>query len=282
VTEPGAAPRRALRYKFKVGVTEYLEMDMKLSLAMTMGDRAAPKTELPTVRNTIRIDAKELTPEGDLRCTFKTEKVDVLKDVQVDAKMREGLEKELAGIVGMHGKARISTRGVASESEFELAPNASPNLSAQLDNLRESIRQMYVPLPVEEVGTGAKWDVTSRLPLGGALVDTKTSYVVTKLEAEGLQADVEVSMIAPPHQTMRLGTLPAGANASLESLTGKGNGKVSLSFVRLVSTGSNKMAMDSAFGVTMGDQKIQMKMQSQIAVASRPGRAPAPAPAAKK
>ena len=240
VTDAGAAPRKALRYRFKAGVTEFAEMDMKMSLAMTMGEKVAPKTELPTVRTTMRIVAKEITPEGDLRCSFNADKVEVLKDVKVDPKMREGLEKELAGLVGMHGKARISTRGVTSETEFELSPNASQALNAQMDTLRDALRQMYVPFPEEEVGKGAKWDVTSRLPVSGALVDMKLTYVLTKLEADGVQTDVQSSIDAPPNQPMRIGALPAGATATLESMSGKGTGKVSPSFVRLVSTGSNK------------------------------------------
>jgi hypothetical protein len=275
VTETGAAPRKALRYKFKAGVTEYAEMDMKMSLAMTMAEKAAPKTELPTVRTTMRIDAVELTPEGDLRCTFKTEKVDLLKDVKMEAKLREGLEKELAGLVGMQGKARISTRGVATETRFELPPNASPGLNAQMDVLRDAVRQMYVPFPEEEVGKGAKWDVTSRLPVNGALVDTKLAYALTRLEADGAQADVELSLLAPPNQPMRMGALP-GATATLESLVGKGSGKVSPSLSRLVSPGSNKISIESSFNViTKTGQQIQMKMQSEVAVSARAVAAPA-------
>ena len=274
VTESGAAPRKALRYKFKVGVTEYAEMDMKMSLAMTMAEKVAPKTDLPTVRTTMRIDAVELTPEGDLRCTFKAEKVDLLKDVKMEAKLREGLEKELGGLVGMHGRARISSRGVATETTFELPPGASPGLNAQMDVMRDAVRQMYVPFPEEEVGKGAKWDVTSRLPVNGALVDTKLAYALTKVDADAAHADVELSLLAPPNQPMRFGALP-GATATLESLVGKGSGKVSPSLSRLVSTGSNKIVIESSFNVvTKTGQQILMKMQSDVAVSARPVAAP--------
>lgn len=276
VTETGAAPKKKLRYRFKAGVTEVLEMDMKMSLAMSMGEKTAPKTDLPTIRTTMRIDAKELTPEGDLRCTFNADKVEVLKDVKVDAKTREGLEKELAGLVGMHGKSRISTRGVASESEFQLPPHASQSLNTQMETLRDAIRQLYVPFPEEELGKGATWEVTSRIPINGALVDTKMGYVLTKLEAGGAQADVDISLSAPPNQPMRIGALPAGATATLDSLAGKGSGTVSPSFVRLVGTGSNKVSMESTFAVTIRGQKIEMKMQSDVAVVLRPGRTPLP------
>jgi hypothetical protein len=282
VLEAGTAPKKALRYKFKAGTTEYVEMDMKMSMAMSMGGRGAPKVDLPTVRTTMRIDAKELTPEGDLRCTFNADKVEVLKDVQVDPKMRGTLEKDLAGLVGMHGKARISTRGVASETELELSPGAPPSLRGQLDTMRDAIRNMYVPFPEEEVGKGAKWEVTSRVPLSGAMMDTKMLYTLTKLEAESAQTDVEVALSAPPNQAMQIAALPPNASATLDSLSGKGSGKVSPSFVRLVGTGTNKLAMEAAFGVAMQGEKVQMKMQSDVVVALRPAKAPGPPAPPKK
>jgi hypothetical protein len=274
VVDAGAAPKKALRYKFKAGTTEYVEMDMRMSMGMSMGGKSAPKTDLPTVRTLMRIDAKEVTPEGDLRFEFSADKVDVLKDVQVDPKLRGAVEKELTGIVGMHGRARISPRGVATETEFDLAPGASDTLKGQMDTMRDSIRQMYLPFPEEEVGKGAKWDVTSRMPLGGALIDSKITYTLTKVEADRAEADFAIAMSAPPNQPMQLAGLPPGANATLDSVAGSGSGKVSPSFARLVGTSTSKITMESSFSVTMKGEKAQMKMQSDVAAALRPGKAP--------
>jgi hypothetical protein len=282
VLDAGAAPKRALRYKFKAGVTEYVDMDMKMSMSLAMGGKQAPKTDLPTVRTTMKIEGKEVTPEGDLRCTFSAEKVDVLKDVQIDPKMRQNLEHELSGLVGMHGKARISTRGVASETEFELPPQANARLKSQMDSMRDAIRQMYVPFPEEEVGKGAKWEVTSRVPLSGAMMDTKMLYNLIKADGDVVNADVETTLSAPPNQPMQVGALPPGATAMLESLSGKGSGKVAPSLVRLAGSGTNKISMESTFSVAMQGEKMQMKMQSDVAVSSKPGKAPAPAAAPKK
>jgi hypothetical protein len=271
----GASPKRALRYKFKAGVTEYLAMDLKMAMTMSIGDKVAPRAGLPTVRTTMKIDATELTPEGDLRCAFAAEKIEVLKDTPLDPKAREAFEGELAGLVGMRGKARVSPRGVATEADFELPPGASPKLRSQMDSMRDAIRQMYVPFPEEEVGRGAKWEVTSRVPLSGALMDTKLVYTLTRAGPDGASADVETSLSASPNQPMQVAELPPGASATLESLSGKGAGKASPSFARLVGTGSNKLSMDFAFNVALRGEKMPMRMQSDVAVSSRPGRAPA-------
>lgn len=282
VLEAGAAPKKALRYKFKAGTVEYLEMDMKMAMAMAMGGKSAPKTELPTIRTVMKVEGKEVTPEGDLRCTFYADRVEVLKDAQVPPKLRTELEKEIAGLVGMKGKSRISNRGVASETEFELPPNAPEKLKSQLDSMRDAVRQMYVPFPEEEVGKGAKWEVTSRVPLSGAMMDTKMLYTLTKVDDATANADVETNISAPANQPMQVGQLPPGATATLDSLSGKGTGKVSPSFVHLASNGQNKISMETSFSVNMGNEKVQMKMQSDVAITSRPGKAGAPAAAPKK
>lgn len=273
--DAGAGPKKPLRYKFKAGVTEYLTMDLKMAMTMSIGDKSAPKAGLPTVQTTMKLDATELTPEGDLRCAFSAEKIEVLKDAPLDPKAREAFEQELAGLVGMRGKARVTPRGVATEADFELPPTASPKLRAQMDSMRDAIRQMYVPFPEEEVGRGAKWEVTSRVPLSGALMDTKLVYTLTKVGASSASANVETDLSAPPSQAMQVAELPPGASATLESLSGKGTGKVEPTLTRLVGTGSNKLSMDFTFNVALRGEKVQMRMRSDLAVSSRPGRAPA-------
>jgi hypothetical protein len=270
----GAAPKHALRYRFRAGATEYAQMDMTMSVAIAFGGRDAPKTSLPTIRTLMRIDAKDVSPSGDVRSEFKTEKVALLSDAKIDAKLREPLEKQLSGLVGMSGSARISSRGFASDVEFALPAHASPSLTGQLDTLRDAVRQMYAPLPEEEVGVGAKWDVSMRLPLKGAFVDVTSSYTLTKVDANGATSDIVVSMTAPPSQNMALDALPPGSKATLLDVTGKGTGTVTSAFSHLVGTGSSRVSSTSTFSVSAGSEQLEMKMVSDILVVVKPGAAP--------
>ena len=126
-----------------------------------------------------------------------------------------------------------------------------------------------------QVGKGARWEVTSRVPLSGALMDTKMVYTLTKLDADSVAADVAIALFAPPNQPMQLAALPPGSSATLSSLSGGGSGKATPSFVHLASTGSTMLSMDSSFGVAMQGESVQMRLQSRIAVTVRPGKAPA-------
>jgi hypothetical protein len=232
---------------------------------------------MPTVRSLLRLESKEITPEGDLRMAFDTEKVLVLTDVQVGPNVRAALENELGGLVGMQGKARISTRGVASEIEFEVPKTASASVRSQLDSMQDSIRNMYLPFPEEPVGKGAKWQVTWALPVNGARMDVRIGYTLQKLEAGSLDADVETTLSAPPEQTMTLPTLPPDARAVLVSLTGKGVGKASPSLTHLIGTGESRITTSSSVRITLNGQKLDQASRTDMRVTVRPAKAAAKA-----
>lgn len=274
VLEAGAAPRRALRYKFKAGVTEYATMDLKMSMSMAIGPKEMPKIDLPTMRATMRIDAKEVTPEGDAKVTYETLKFDVVKDAKADPKVTSALEQEIGGLVGMKGRATVSPRGVTKENEFELPPSASPKLQGQMDSMRDAIKNMYMPLPEEEVGKGAKWEVTSRIPTSGAMMDMVATYTLTGLTPDGAQANVDVVLSAEPNQRLDVPGMP-NVTATLDSLSGKTTGQTSPSFTKLVGTANTKATMQLVSSASLHGDKVTTKVTSDITVGIHPTKAPA-------
>jgi hypothetical protein len=135
-----------------------------------------------------------------------------------------------------------------------------------------------VPLPEEEVGVGARWLVTTRLPLSGAAMDVRMAYTLKELRADGMRAEVDVSMSAPPGQPMKLSTLPPGTSAVLDSLSGEGGGDTSPSFVRLASEGKSHIALESVFEIHAKGQHLRMMMHTDTNVATRPSKGPPPLP----
>lgn len=277
--EPGAAPRRALRYKFKAGASEYAVMDMKMAMTMSMADKEMPKIELPTMRATMHLETKEVTADGDAKLAFDTEKVDVLKDGKADPKLVAALEEELKGLVGIKGHATITPRGIAKDTDFELPPTASPRLKGQVDSMKDAIRNMYMPLPEEEVGKGAKWLVSSRIPLTGAMMDVAATYSLQNLTTDGAQSNVDIVLSAEPNQPLQVDGL-AGATATLDSLSGKGTGKTAPTFSKLVATGNSHVSMQLASSASLRGDKITTKVSTDVTVDIKPGKAPAPAKAA--
>lgn len=275
--EAGAAPRRALRYAFKAGTTERMQLDMKLSMEVAGDGIQAPAIHMPTIRTVLRIDGKELTPEGDLRYTFEEERADVLSDVQVDAKIKERIASTMKDTIGLKGHGRVSPRGVSSEIDFELPPSAPESVAATLESLRDGLKQMTSMLPEEEVGVGGRWEVTSRVPMDGAMVDFKQTYTVTKLSADGMQAKVDTTMSAPANQPFAPPHMPPGADVSLESMTGSGTGNTDAKFKKLVPDAKTKVSNTLSMKIKMKGEEMHSGMKSEIEAVIKPFAGGAPA-----
>lgn len=286
VVSNGTAPRKQLRYVFKAGSSELLEMNLKMTMAMGMGGGPpAREIKMPTARMVMKIEISEVLPDGNAKLAAKTERIELLKDVPLDEGPRSQLEQSLGSLVGMKAHATVSTRGVTSDMEFELPPNADEKVKANLESMRDTLRELYVPLPEEEIGANAKWDVDARMPISGAMVDVKRTYAVKELKADAVKTDITVSMLAPAKQPMRSIPLPPGMTAQLDSLKGQGTGKATTPFARLVGESAMSVTVDTA--IDAGDEKERQKlvMHNVTDVTIKPGKA-APAksaaPAPKK
>lgn len=280
LVDAGKAPKRALRYEFKKGAVEWLETDMKMSMTMVAGDQAAPKATLPSFRLGMKLEAKDVSDSGDASIAFEVVKVDVSKDGNFDPALRQKLEGELnSGIVGLHGSARITARGVNLETEIALPDSASPMAREQVENVRDAVRQVYSPLPEEEVGSGAKWDVTSRVLLGQTAADVVQHFTLDKLEATSAKLIIDTTMSGPPNQPLDLPQLPPGATAKLESLQAKSSGNTTSNFKKLVSSSDIKTNVVSVVAISKDAESMKMKTELDMAMKIGPGKAQ---PVAKK
>lgn len=270
--EPGAAPRRALRYVFKANTSDRVQMDMKLAMAMVGAREASKKLQMPSVRTVMRVDAKEVSPEGELKYTFDTESVEVLKDQAIDPKMFSELEAQMKRLVGMKGSGRVTSRGVSSDVEVELPASLPPGARGSLDTIRDTVKDMATPFPEEEVGVGAKWEVLTRSSMGGAQNDVKTTFALKKLSADAMTADVDIAMSAPANQPLTLANLPPGATASLASMTGTGKGTVTRPFAKLVGDAKTTVASETLMKVKPAPdaEDVQMGTKVDVVVTLRP------------
>jgi hypothetical protein len=271
IVDPGEMPRRVLRYTFRAGSVEYLELDLKTVVTMTMDDPTmgsrSTQTALPTMRSLIRLATKELTPEGDARVEFEWETVKLLDDVAIDPQMRARVEAELGGFTGLRTTARLSTRGVPSEIVTDVPKTASGTVKASVERMRDSIRQMYVPFPEGAVGRHARWDVATRIPISNVSVTAKYRYNLSAVGATSVVCRVETTMAAAS-QVM---ATESGMTTVLDSMTGGGTGTVTLPLDHLVPVGTSNVSMASEFTVATGPtEKLHAKMHMIVEVATRP------------
>jgi hypothetical protein len=146
--------------------------------------------------------------------------------------------------------------------------------------MRDAVRGMYTPFPEEEVGKGAKWEVLAKIPLSGAIMEVRSIYTLLRVSDADAQANVEMTLSAPPHQPMQNPALPPGATSSLEELSGKGSAKITPRFERLASAGQSQVSSKTVLDVTAGNEKAQVSVLTDVTMVVRAADAK-PAPAKK-
>ncbi|MEJ7602076.1 MAG: DUF6263 family protein [Kofleriaceae bacterium] len=270
---PGTAPRKRMRYQLVANTIEYIELDMRMTIGTRFDDPtfAERKTNvaIPTLRTTFKTTVTEVTPSGDARLAFEHVSTELLQDVALAPGPRKAVEAALAELAGMRGTSRVSSRGVPSEITFE-APNATANLARVIDSFRDSMRQMYVPLPEDEVGKGAKWEVTARHAINGMMMDSKLVYELTEASSTTLAVRVETELAASPQDI----PLAPGTTGRITALSGKGTGTLRQPMTRVVGTGTNAVTTDAELTVNDGKQTLLATMHMDVVIGMRPGKPP--------
>jgi len=268
VLDPGHEPRRALRYDLHLAQFASVELLTRSTTDLVMLDPVAGKvvnrSDVPTIREILGIEVTAKLPDGSVRIAWRLDATSVLDDVPIDPKVRANLEATMASLVGMHGSARLNPRGVVSESSFDLPPGASEGVVKLLEAMRETLAKLYVPLPVDPVGLGATWEVSSTLPLFGATASTTARDHLVALDGNAARWDTTITLGAHD-QAIAMN----GLSGTLHSMTGVGHGEVVWAPTQLMPLGHVAMTTDGAFSIGSAGHVLEATMRATVTLASR-------------
>ena len=277
--EPGAEPRKALRYAPNVGDATSITMRMKMASETEMNGQKVMKMTMPVTVMVIDIVIKEVRPNGDIAWDMTFTKAEVEPGEDANPMMVEGMRSAMKSMVGLKGSAVISNRGETKESSFDLAQNGNPMLKQLVDNATNTAGQLAAPLPEEAVGKGAKWEATSTIKNMGMSIDQTSTMTLKDLSEPAFTLDVAISQNAA-NQQLKMPGAPAGAKIELRKLTSSGTGVVKGSTSSIGPTDSNmKMTSKQDIALTIAggpDDKPQLMSQHmdvEVTVTSAPTKA---------
>ncbi len=268
LVDPGAEPRQPLRYAFSKK-PETIQMDMRMAMALTMGDVARPKTTMPTIRIRSEIKPVSVDKDGTLTATVETKSVDVLSDAPLPKEIQDKLKKEMSGIVGLKGRTVVTSRGEAKEASIDVPKDAPPQAKKIVESLKDSLRDLSLPFPAEPVGKNAKWEVKSVVATQLTTAQT-TTYVIKELSGKALGLDVTLVQEAPPQKLETPPGLPAGATIHVDSHKANGAGSVKIALDRLTPTSTMKLSARSQTTVTLGSEKQSAVSELEMDLAVKP------------
>ena len=243
--DPGLAPRKKLRYAWRLEQKEQLAMDLRTSASTEVGGAKQPEIPLPPVHVVIDVDPRSVTPEGSLHYDWRVTAATVTADARMLAQIADGMRTEVAAIEHLAGSATVSSRGLsedvtvdpastvdASAAGAGAAGGAAGATGQMVEQVRQTLRDLAVPMPEEDVGKGARWQKISQLEAKGSRLTQTDTFSLVDLQGDHGTVDDVLAQTAPP-QALRAPGMQ-GAQARMESMLASGNAKTSFDLARLV------------------------------------------------
>lgn len=230
---PGSEPRQTLRLKPIANLKEKLKMTMTMDMTMAVDGQVMPKLDPLPIEMIMDLEVKKVEGNGDIYADFLYSEVNINNNSNTPPELVENMRAQLQQIVGLKGSFVIDSQGNNKEVNFILPEGMDANYKQMFEKMVDSLKQLSSPLPVEEVGIGAQWQVSNTLNFNGINLNQVAVYKLSKLEETALTLDVTLQQQAAP-QAVNLPGQPANVSVNLVSMDSKGSGKVLMSLDKLI------------------------------------------------
>lgn len=271
--DAGQAPRQKLRYTWRVDRKEQLVMDLRTAASTEFAGAKQPEIPLPPVHIVLDLDPQSVTPSGDLRFAWRVTSATVTSDAQTPSQIADGMRAEVSAIEHLAGTAAVTARGLSGGVTVDGATTVDAGATGQMaEQIRQTLRDVAVPMPDEEVGRGARWQKTAQLDAKSSRLTQTDTFTLVDLAATTGAVDDVLAQTAPP-QALRAPGMTGGTEARMESMLASGDGKTRFDLSRLVPqtrfTGTTTMVVSGPSG---GDstRRVTMIMRVGIDIEGKP------------
>lgn len=271
----GSGSKQVLRYTPKVGDKRVMSMVMSMDTAMVVGGNPAPKQKMPGMVTTMTATVETVAASGDITYAFEYTSTGLEGDDGVNPQVVAAVKKALQGLVGLKGRAVVSSRGFNKQVDLAIPKGVDPMLKQTLETMKKSMKQMSAPLPAEAVGQGAKWTVTARITEGFVTMTQIAHTTLVKIDGRRIELGMRIEQKAP-RQKIKHPQMPPSAKVELMSLVGSGTGTLGQSLDHVM---PEKSGMNSSHVIVMQTQAegmptMRMKMTTKIGlkITSKPTR----------
>lgn len=258
--DAGKAPRRALRYKLRVGAKEKIRVATDMSMSMEMGANSLPETAIPTIEMLMNVDVTKKVSSNEFRYKFEIAEVAARKRAGVMDSMVSIVQQALDSAKGMTGTAIVDTRGFNRDINVKMPAGLPAQMQQMMQGMNKGLDQMSAPFPAEAVGAGARWRVKQVIEQSGMKLNQVLTFELVSLKGDTGKLKVKVVQSAEK-QTINA----SGMSAELTSYKGIGSGTSNFDLRKLVPI--SQMSLESNYAMkvpSVGDLKGHMKMAMSI------------------
>jgi hypothetical protein len=245
--EAGAEPRAAVAYAFTEGAIQSAVIGLDMVMGAKSKGMELPRTAVPHMAMTLDLNPAEKNAAGDFRIAAKLVDVGIEPTGITQTKIAESLKPQLATVKGMSMSYWVSPHGTVRDVKVDLPPGMPPEAAKMLQSMNQSFESMVAPLPKEPIGTGARWQVITRIASQGADILQYTTFTLKNREGTrlGLAADLKQFAANPVIDNP---AIPAGMTARIKAFDSGGSGDTNLDTAEVAPVGG-KLSMKSSMEI---------------------------------
>ena len=256
----GDGPKAALRFTVPASYKEHADLATQMTMSMEMGGNSIPSMSVPTMTFGCDVAVTNIGGNGDISYTMVINDVTVGSDGdQTAAAAMQGMLGQMKGLLGT---VVVSNRGITRSLKMDVS-KGPPQLSQIMDSLTSQMQSLSMPLPEEEVGVGARWEVRQAMTVGGITTFQRAEYQIVTLDGKAVALGVKLEQTAPA-QAISNPMLPAEMGARLLGMASTGTGTTTVHLDGIVPTGSMSATSQSDMEITMGGTTQAMSTKSSI------------------
>jgi hypothetical protein len=268
LVSPGAMPRAALRYSIAKDYKAHADMTMALSMTLAMAGMDGQSIPIPAMKLGADFTVTNVTAAGEVTYDFGFTGISS-DSANPDPQTEALLQSFAADMKTMRGSATVSSRGESHGRSLDTSKVTNPQMSQMMGSLSTSLDSFVMPLPVEAVGVGAKWEGRQTVAANGIQVQQKSLWELVGVDGNDVKLKVTMEQTAAP-QSITNPAMPAGADVALDKMTGSGSGTVTLHLNGLVPTSDVSTSSTMSMSINAGGQSQQVT----VAVTAKMGIAP--------
>jgi len=230
----GEPPRRKLRYSIQPGQVDRVVLHSSRRLQRVVGEEKIDFMPAPAV--VMEGDMRYVEPErpGWIAFTWTTTRAAAEETAEFKQADFDVMNRQLEPVRGVRATGKTTTRGTHSSADVDSDIDVTGDVWGYTQILVNSLQRFALPFPSEEVGVGARWEVTGVEGLFDLRLAVTTTYEVVSIEGE--QVRVRFNMAQAAHkQTFHPPGLPASMKSEVIRFSGDGTGSALLDFGTLTS-----------------------------------------------
>ncbi len=265
VLDPGVEPRRQLRYAWTEGLVEDVAMELRQGTRALVDGVWTPWVAAPAIRFAVTSTVSAAVGAGTWEVALLYTDISVPKgSAQLSANQLEEMESQLSSFVGTRQMLLIDDRGRVLSAETSSPADALGGLltAGQFDAMS---KDFVSPLPIDPVGAGAQWEVSTVTPGGLGFVAQGTTTVTLGeiIDDSRIRLLSDTRMDAEP-QPMTLEALPDLMDAHLDAWTSEASATQDVDLTRVNPHARSSGMTDSAYTVSMGDEAQSTRLQTNV------------------